>query len=573
MKEKIKNITKIIKIQGYQKKFLLLFTIILGTQILEVCVTPKLITQIFDYHIPDENINGLIIISVMYTFIMFISCYATLKHVMIRCWLQRQIQKDLKNKVFEKLQYASKDFYDKNTTGTILQFLNDDSYNASRLFSIVATEMFVMGIGRFLIILIFLMFVNIKITIISLIVYIAGTYITIYSNRSTIKNIIEIRKINTDIYTYINECVNGLITIKTLNIIKHKEQELQEKLAQYNKEKINLERKIALYKNVFKLIISLSDIFIIIFGGMNVIQGIFTYAQIMLLIEYSAELYHQFDWFIRNISNFNKSYIAFNKILEFLEKDNIENVKKGRRLKEIKKISFKDVTFGYSQDDKIIRNVSLELKENASIAIVGKTGAGKSTITNLICRLYEPTLGRILINDDDYLKYSIESIRNKIGYIMQDIDILPNTILDNIKYVKKDITQKEIKDILKKLKIHDKIMSLKDGYNTDIYNNPDLLSQGEKQIINFARIMALNTDLIIMDEITSYLSTENENLIKQAIKEVTKNKMSIIIAHRLPTIKDCDEIIFLKDGQIIESGTHEELISKEGEYYKLYYTV
>ena len=119
--------------------------------------------------------------------------------------------------------------------------------------------------------------------------------------------------------------------------------------------------------------------------------------------------------------------------------------------------------------------------------------------------------------------------------------------------------------------MHDKITSLKDGYNTDIYNNPDILSQGEKQIINFARIMALDADLIIMDEITSYLSTENENMIREAIKEVTKDKMSIIIAHRLPTIKECDKILFLKDGNIVESGTHRSLIAKKGEYYKLYY--
>lgn len=303
---------------------------------------------------------------------------------------------------------------------------------------------------------------------------------------------------------------------------------------------------------------------------MNIIQGVFTYAQIVMLMDYSGELSHQFNWFIRNISSFNKSYISFSKIIEFLEKDNIEKIEKGETLKNIEQIQLNNVCFGYGQSDKILSNIDLKINTDKSIAIVGKTGSGKSTIVNLICRLYEPTSGTILINGEDYLKYNIKSIRSKIGYIMQDINILPNTIIDNIKYVKRDITKKQIEDIFKKLQMHDKIMSFKDGYETDIYNNPDLLSQGEKQIINFARIMALDADFIIMDEITSYLSAENEEMIRKAIYEVTKNKMSIIIAHRLPTIKQCDEIVFLKDGQVIEQGTHEKLMDKQGEYFKLY---
>lgn len=569
MKEKIKNIKKMIQVQGYKKWFILLFLIIIGTQILEVYVTPKLITKIFDYHIPNSNIAGVIVVCILYTLFLFLTCYTTLKHVMIRCWLQRWIQRDLKNKIFEKLQYVKKEFYDKNTTGTILQFLNDDSYNASRLFSIISTEMFVMGLGRFFIIVLFLLFVDIKLTIIVLMIYIIGASITIYSNKSTVGRIVELRKINTDIYTYINECINGVVTIKTLNIIKYKEEELEEKLNKYNQEKMQLEKRISLYKNLFALIVSLVDILIVVIGGMNVIEGIFTYAQIILFIEYSGELSYEFNWFIRNISNYNKSYIAFYKALEFLEKDNTEDINKGKKLTNINSISFKDVTFGYEQST-IIRNISFNIGEKESIAIVGKTGSGKSTITNLICRLYEPTSGKILINDTDYLKYNIKSIRGKISYILQDIDILPNTILDNIKYVKKDITKQQAEEIFKRLNMHDKIISFKDGYDTDIYNNPDLLSQGEKQIINFARIMALDADLIIMDEITSYLSVENENMIRQAIKEVTKDKMSIIIAHRLPTIKECDKILLLDNGQILERGTHEELIEKEGKYYKLY---
>lgn len=256
MKEKIRNIKKMFYLEGYLKWFVLLCLIILGTQIFEVWAIPKLITRVFDYAIPNSNIIGLILICSIYILVTFVSCYATLKHVLIRCWLQRWIQRDLRNKIFEKLQYVKKDFYDKNGTGTILQFLNDDSYQASRLFSIIAVEMLVMGLGRFGIILIFLLFVNIKITLIVLGIYLAGAIITIYFNRSTVSLMLEIRKINMEIYTYINECINGFVTIKTLDIIKHKEEELQQKLSLYNKEKMGLEKRY-LYIKIYLILLYL----------------------------------------------------------------------------------------------------------------------------------------------------------------------------------------------------------------------------------------------------------------------------------------------------------------------------
>lgn len=193
----------------------------------------------------------------------------------------------------------------------------------------------------------------------------------------------------------------------------------------------------------------------------------------------------------------------------------------------------------------------MKIDKNDKVALIGKTGSGKSTIVNLICRFYEPTNGHILINSVDYKKFSISSLRNNIGYIMQNVQILPNTIIDNIRYVNKKIEQDQIEDIFKRLKLHDKIIKLKDGYNTDIFNNPDILSSGEKQLINFARIIAINPDLIILDEVTSNLSYNSELLVKNAIEEVTREKISIIIAHRLETTKLCNKVINMQDGAII----------------------
>ena len=271
----------------------------------------------------------------------------------------------------------------------------------------------------------------------------------------------------------------------------------------------------------------------------------------MILVEYTGYLKYEFNWFIKHLTDFNKSYISYSKLLKFLELDKIENVSDGKELKEINSIEFKNVNFSYNDNQKTIKNLNLKIDENDKVALVGKTGSGKSTITNLICRFYEPRDGKILINGVDYKEYSIESLRRNIGYIMQDVQILPNTIIDNIRYVNKDIEIDEIENIFKRLKLHDKIMSLKEGYNTNIFEKPDILSSGEKQLINFARIMAINPDLIILDEVTSNLSNNSEMLVKNAIEEVTKRKICIIIAHKLETTKLCNKIITLNNGVMV----------------------
>ena len=330
-----------------------------------------------------------------------------------------------------------------------------------------------------------------------------------------------------------------------------------------------LEKTVSEYNNIFSFIVSLCLVVIIYYGGIKVVQGCMAYVEIMLLIQYSGSLKLKFNWFIKHLTNFNKSFVAFSKILEFLNLENIEILEEGKELQEINMIEFSKVYFSYTGYEKNIEDFSVILNRGEKLALIGRTGSGKTTIANLLCRFYEPVEGKIIINGDDYLSYSISSLRNKIGYVMQDVSIFPNTIIDNIKYVNKDITEEEIYDIFKKLKLHDKIMKLEDGYNTDIFCNPDILSTGEKQMINFARVMAIDYDVVILDEVTSALSYENEILVSNAIKEIIKDKIAVIIAHRLTTIKDCDKILLIKDGKIIEQGNNTELMKKQGEYYDL----
>jgi len=569
MREKLKQVEEMYEITGYHKQFAILFIIIVGSAIIEIFSIPYITRKIVNVHIPSGNIKALIIWALIYTIFVFLSCYFTLKHCNIRSILKRKVQKDLREKVFNKMQEVKTKFYDENDTGVLLQFLQSDVNESGAMFAEIVTEMYFMGIIRFTIVAIFLMFIDLKIALEILLLYLIGYFITVFFNKKTIDIIEKIRKINIELYSQINESVNGFLTIKVLNIIDKKEKELNEALQEYSKANSRLEKMVAIYNNIFSFVVSLALVIIIYGAGIKVYQGVMAYVEIMLLIEYSGSLSFEFSWFLRHLTKFNSSFISFSKIIRFLNLEEVEKLDDGEDLKEINSIEFSNVYFSYTGYKNSIEEFSFCLNKNKKLALVGRTGSGKTTIVNLLCRFYEPIQGEIRINGKNYLEYSIGSLRNKIGYVMQDTYILANTIVDNIRYVNESITEEEIQNIFKKLKLHDKIMNLENGYNTDIYSNPDILSTGEKQMINFARAMAIDCDLVILDEVTSDLSYEYESLVNNAIKEVTKNKMAIIIAHRLSTIKDCNNIILMKNGKQIEQGSHKSLLDAKKEYFEL----
>lgn len=274
-------------------------------------------------------------------------------------------------------------------------------------------------------------------------------------------------------------------------------------------------------------------------------------------------------WVIEGFQYRNVGKISYEKIQSILQKEE-ENIDDGIRLNNVKKIEFNDVCFSYDDEKNVLNHISFEIGKDKSVALIGRTGSGKTSLVNLLCRFYDLDEGTIKINGRDYREYSIRSLRNKIGYIMQKVVIFDGTILENINYANKDISKDEIIEICKKLNLHEKIMSLKDGYETKISSDTDIFSTGEKQLLNFTRVMVENPEIIILDEVTASLSYKSEMMVRKAIEEITKGKISFIIAHRLSTIKNCDKILLMKDGKIIEEGNHKELIGQNGAYAELY---
>ena len=236
---------------------------------------------------------------------------------------------------------------------------------------------------------------------------------------------------------------------------------------------------------------------------------------------------------------------------------------------DVKTIEFKDMSFSYTEEQSLIEKFNFEIRKGQKVAIVGPTGAGKTTIINLLMRFYDPNSGDILVNNQSYSSIKKESLRQKIGMVLQDTWIFSGTIMDNIRYFKKDASEDEVVEAAKKAHADLFINSLPNKYMTKVSNRSGL-SEGQRQMIAIARVMLLNPDIVILDEATSNIDTRSEKLITDAFDQMMKEKTSIVIAHRLSTIQEADVIIVMKDGGIIETGNHQQLMKKQGFYYSMY---
>ena len=524
--------------------------------------------SLFDEAIAKENIKLVLFLAI----VMFVKVIFQIIEGIIQCRLRHHLQRDFSNyarkDIFNKLIKSKVNFFDKNNSSELFELVMNDSDNLATFFTQNGNQLIGFTV-RALTYIVILLFVNVKLALILILIYFVGYISLILSNKKTIYLLKEIRNLNILITKWITEQINGFENVKALKIEKNRLEKINKLIKKYNEESYTLDKLIRKYIFVYNFF-SLITIFAVVYiGGLDIITGIFTYGSLMIFVNATSDIKRFFDIAISYVDKINKSYVSFVKILNFNDNFSQEEDTGKLDLKKITNIEIQNLNFSYNEDKKILKNINLKTGKNDKVAIIGRTGSGKTTLVNLLCRFYDLEDGKIIINGVDYKKYKIQDLRNQIGYVLQDVVIFDGNVYENVNYANKDIKDEDIKNICKRLKLHDKIMSLENGYETNLNKNKDLLSQGEKQMINFARILVENPSVVILDEVTSSLSYENEQLIKNAINEIIKGRICFIIAHRLSTIKNCDKILLMKDGKIIEEGNHKDLIDKQGEYYKL----
>lgn len=556
------------KYGNFRKRIVITFIEYMITSIIWIIIDQYMTYSLFDDAIAKENIKLVIFLSIL----MFVKIITNIAEGILNCILRHHLQRDFshyaRNDIYKKIINSKVEFFDKSNTGELFELLMNDSGNFSTFFTQhgLQTSSYLVKTITYLIIL---LFVDLKLTAILAISYVIANGALIASNKKTFSIINEIRKLNISITKWITEQVNGYEIIKSMQFEEKRLDKMKELIDTYNNESNKLHKIVRKYIFIYDFFSLLTTLFVVCIGGLDILSGVITYGALMIFVNGTSTIKHFLDVFIRSVNSLNSSYISFVKILKFNNDFLPENDCGKLSLQKIDNIQIENLNFSYNENKQILNNINIKVDSNDKIAIIGKTGSGKTTLVNLLCRFYELKDGTIKINGKDYKKYELSDLREQIGYVMQDVVIFEGNVFENINYANKKVSEEEIINICKKLNLHNKIISLEKGYKTNLNKNKDLLSQGEKQMINFARILVENPSMIILDEVTSSLSYENEELIKNAINEIIKGRICIIIAHRLSTIKSCDKILLMKNGKIIEEGNHTKLIERKGEYYEL----
>ena len=486
--------------------------------------------------------------------------------------ITRTVNIEVREKLFKKAMDLDKEYHSNHATGATINTLVGDVEIIGEGFfwpSMYLVINAVTMISCYLICAI----VNFKLSLIIL----ACTPIILFLTKVTFKMLNKIddrrREARKKRLSHINDGIMGIKTIKALNLEEKNNAEYDILCKNQAKQEMNRHYLGQLLWRNIDLLVAIA-IGILFYLSYNEYYSLnISYGELYLF-------FILFDRCLYSICSFSDNFEAFSEVLVSAEKidrmlsltplvvdkDGIDmnpDTLKG-------KIEFKNLTFKYPKGEQVLTNFNLLVEPKSKVALVGRTGSGKSTIASLIYRFYEPSKGQILFDDKDYLELPQAFIRENIGFILQDAMLFDDTIINNIKYGKQDATLEEVMDVCKRIGLDEFIDKMKDKYDTKVGEGGVLLSNGQKQLLAFARVLLKNPDIVILDEATSSIDSKTEQLIQNCINNQFKDKTCIFIAHRLSTIKDADKIVYLDRGSIVEMGNHAELMKKEGRYYKLY---
>ena len=501
--------------------------------------------------------------------------------------IEADVSFEIRKEAFTHLQELSLSYYDKNAAGWIIARLTSDSRKLAEIISWGLVDM-VWGLTTMLAILVVLFITS---PILALII----TFLTpvlfsvcMYFRKKILVAYRNVRKINSKITGSLNECIQGSKTTKTLVLEDTKYKEFNETATDLRANSI---RAVIRSSVLWPLVVIISNIGLALTlsaGSASILGHIgfitITVPTLYLFVNYTQLFFDPILQISSVLAELQQAQAAAERVIGLIETksdivDSPEVIEKYGTITNPKRenwedingdIRFENVTFSYIEKEVVLDNFNIEIKKGTSVALVGATGSGKSTIINLLCRFYEPTSGTIYIDGVDYKKRSINWLHEKLGYVLQTPHLFTGTIKDNIRYSKLDATDEEIIAAAKAVSAHEFITQLDNGYDTEVGDGGSKLSLGQRQLISFARAVLIDPKILVLDEATSSIDTQTEVMIQEAMDKMMEGRTTFIVAHRLSTIINSDLILVIENGKIKEKGNHKELLKLKGDYYNLY---
>lgn len=576
-----KSIAKLFKPQSKYLIILIIFQIIIALSEVILPILNKVGIDIFTSNKIDDN--NFIVYIILYFAIIIITGIINYIYFYFSGKVEMNFAYDLRDKCFKKLHSLSFAYFDKTPTGWLMARMTSD---ISRLAEIIAWSMvdLAWGIPLMLFTCIVMFMTNVKLALLVLSVVPLLAMLSFYFQKQLLKSYRKVRKANSKITNSFNESISGAKTIKTLHLETYNHQEFNHEIDYMCEVSVRAAKLGATFRPLVQFISSLAIALIIWYGSDLAMRDIIGFGTLMMFIQYAGQFYEPVRMVAVIMSEFQMAQASAERIIHLLNEeptisDKEEVIKKyGTTFKpninnyeNIKgDIEFKNVSFSYINNEMILKDFNLKVKAGQTIALVGETGSGKSTIVNLLCRFYEPTSGQILIDGIDYKDRSNAWLHSKLGYVLQAPHLFSGSIVDNIRFGRLDASDDEVYEAAKLVRADEFINNFSDGYNTDVGEGGSRLSTGQKQLISFARAVLANPSIFILDEATSSIDTETEKIIQYAIDNIMKDKTAFVVAHRLSTIVNADRILVINKGQIIEDGNHYELMKLGGYYHDLY---
>ncbi|OYQ43343.1 antibiotic ABC transporter ATP-binding protein [Flavobacterium cyanobacteriorum] len=538
-------------------------------------IRPYLLKQTVDQYIASKDAGGLLYYILLMTLVLLLEVASQFYFVYWANWLGQDIVKDIREKLFSHITAFRMKFFDNEPVGKLVTRTVFDIESIARIFS-QGLFMIISDLLKMLVILGVMFYMNWKLTLIVLLAMPVLIYATRIFQQKMKGAFEEVRTQVANLNTFVQERLTGMKIVQLFN----REDIEYEKFKEINQKHNDAWQKNILYNSIFfpiaDIISSLTLGFIIWYGGISILNGdnMTTIGDLFAYTMLISMLFNPLRQIADKFNELQMGIIASDRVFELLESgqqvQDPGTIEAGHFKGELE---FSNIRFSYIENEEVIKGINLKVNAGETIAIVGSTGAGKSTIINLLNRFYEISSGKITIDGTDINNFTLSSLRRQIGIVLQDVFLFADTILNNITLNNAEISREEVIAAAKAIGVHDFIMSLPGGYDYNVKERGVMLSSGQRQLIAFLRAYVSNPSILILDEATSSIDTYSEELIQNATEQITKGRTSIVIAHRLATIVNADKIIVMDKGRIVEEGRHYDLINREEGYYKnLYYS-